>query len=56
MLTEMNQNTMVEGRKNISIDNATYERLKKFGRFGESFVDLLNRLMDIAESKGALKK
>jgi hypothetical protein len=50
VVMNVNQEAM-KGRKNISIDDDTYDRLKKFGRFGESFVDVLNRLMDIAEGK-----
>jgi len=45
----MSSMTVVEGRKTISIDTQTWERLKNFGKFGESFDDLLNRLMDILE-------
>lgn len=41
--------TVVEGRKTISIGTETWERLKKLGKFGESFDDLLNRLMDNIE-------
>ncbi len=38
--------TVAGGRKTISIGARTWERLKKFGEFGESFDDILNRLMD----------
>lgn len=37
--------------KMIRVDDNTHERLKKYGKFGESFQDILNRLMDIAEGK-----
>jgi hypothetical protein len=40
-----------ELRKNISIDQKTWERLKSFGKFGDSFDSLLNRLMDIVTDK-----
>src|SRR5918996_4604290 len=40
-----------ELRKNISIDQKTWERLKSFGRFGDSFDSLLNRLMDTVADK-----
>ena len=40
---------MVEGRKTISIDTSTWDRLKTFGKFGESFDNLLNRIMDNIE-------
>ena len=36
-------------RKNISIDEKTWERLKEYGKFGDSFDSLLNRLMDIVD-------
>jgi predicted CopG family antitoxin len=45
----MSITVVIEGRKNISIDSQTWERLKTFGKFGESFNDLLNRLMDTIE-------
>lgn len=45
----MSITVVVEGRKTISIDIQTWERLKQFGKFGESFNDLLNRLMDTIE-------
>ena len=38
----------------IRVGDDTHDRLKRHGRFGESFYDILNRLMDIAEGK--LKK
>jgi predicted CopG family antitoxin len=38
-------------RKNVNIAEDTYDRLKTFGKFGESFDDLLNRLMDNMDSK-----
>jgi predicted CopG family antitoxin len=37
--------------KTLKIGDNTHERLKKFGQFGDSFEDILNRLMDIAEGK-----
>ena len=39
---------MVE-RKTLSIGTETYQRLKGFGKFGESFDDLFNRIMDEIE-------
>jgi hypothetical protein len=45
----MNIIALVEGRKSISVGTQTWERLKHFGKFGESFDDLLNRLMDNME-------
>ena len=41
----------VGARKNANIAADTYDRLKTFGKFGESFDDLLNRLMDNVEPK-----
>jgi hypothetical protein len=40
---------MVESRKTLSIGIKTYQRLKNFGKFGESFDDLFNRIMDEIE-------
>lgn len=42
---------MVTGRKTLTITIATYERLKSFGKFGESFDDVLNKLMDNMDKK-----
>ena len=39
----------IELRKNISIDKKTWERLKEYGKFGDSFDSLLNRLMDTVD-------
>jgi hypothetical protein len=38
-----------ELRKNISIDQKTWERLKSYGKFGDSFDSLLNKLMDTVD-------
>ena len=35
----------------IRVDDDTHDRLKVHGRFGESFQDIINRLLDIAEGK-----
>lgn len=45
-----------ELRKNISIDEKTWERLKEYGKFGDSFDSLLNRLMDIVDRTEKSKK
>ena len=37
--------------KTLKIGERTHERLKKHGRFGDSFEDIINRLMDIVEGK-----
>jgi predicted CopG family antitoxin len=50
----MNMETNVKqdySMKMIRVDDDTHERLKEYGKFGESFQDILNRLMDIAEGK-----
>lgn len=39
----------VTPRKNVSLAEATYDRLKSNGRFGESFDDLINRVLDVFE-------
>jgi predicted CopG family antitoxin len=41
--------------KTLKINEDTHERLKKHGHFGDSFDDVLNRLMDIVEGKGTKK-
>jgi predicted CopG family antitoxin len=51
----MDTNTKLDSMKMIRVDDTTHNRLKKFGQFGDSFEDILNRLMDIAEGKGAKK-
>lgn len=38
-------------RKNLSINLSTYERLKARGKFGESFGDIIDRLLDLTEGK-----
>jgi hypothetical protein len=45
-----------ELRKNISIDQKTWERLKLYGKFGDSFDSLLNNLMNIVDSKSEKSK
>lgn len=49
---------LMHNRKNVNIDGDTYERLKKRGEFGESFDELINRLLDLLEKyeKQQLKK
>jgi hypothetical protein len=37
-------------RKYLNVAAETYDRLKTFGKFGESFDDLLNKLMDTSTS------
>lgn len=45
-----------ELRKNISIDQKTWERLKSYGNMGDSFDSLLNKLMDIVDKSEKSKK
>jgi hypothetical protein len=40
---------MVENRKTMSIGVDTWERIKELGKFGESYDDLFNRIMDELE-------
>lgn len=50
----MTKQEIVENKdmvKTLKISDDTHTRLKKFGQFGDSFEDILNRLMDIAEEK-----
>ena len=47
-ITNRNQ-AMVESRKTLSIGVETYQRLKGFGKFGESFDDLFNRILNELE-------
>jgi predicted CopG family antitoxin len=41
----------LKGRKNLNVADDTYDRLRKHGQFGESFDELLNRLLDDIEGK-----
>jgi hypothetical protein len=50
-----NQESKKELVKSLKINDATHERLKRHGRFGDSFDDILNRLMDIVEGKKTKK-
>jgi predicted CopG family antitoxin len=47
MVTDPKQDYM----KMIRVNDSTHERLKRHGKFGDSFEDIINRLMDIAEGK-----
>lgn len=44
-----------EDMKMIRVDDDTHERLKSHGKFGESFQDIINRLLDIVEGKPSKK-
>jgi hypothetical protein len=47
--------TTAEYMKMIRVTEKTHERLKAYGKFGDSFEDILNRLMDMAEGKVSKK-
>ena len=38
-------------RINIGVSHEVYERLAKFGKFGESYSDVINRLLNELEKK-----
>jgi hypothetical protein len=43
---------IIMGRKTLSIDEETYNRIKEYGKFGESFDELFNRILnEIDESR-----
>jgi predicted CopG family antitoxin len=42
--------------KMIRVDDDTHDRLKEHGKFGESFQDIIIRLMDIVEGKATSSK
>ena len=43
-------------RKNVSLSLRTYERLKAYGRLGESFSDAVDRIIDYAENRGMTRE
>jgi predicted CopG family antitoxin len=45
--------TKEDSMKMIRVDDDTHERLKVHGKFGESFQDIINRLLDIVEGKAS---
>jgi predicted CopG family antitoxin len=47
----MDTKTKQDYMKMIRVDDDTHNRLKKHGKFGESFQDIINRLMDVVEGK-----
>ena len=47
--------TKEDNMKMIRVDDDTHERLKTHGKFGESFQDIIDRLLDIAEGKAPKK-
>lgn len=47
--------TKEDNMKMIRVDDDTHERLKTHGKFGESFQDIINRLLDIVEGKAPKK-
>jgi predicted CopG family antitoxin len=56
---QVEQSTM-GGRKNLNVSEDTYDRLRRRGKFGESFDDLVNRILneleELEKSKPESKK
>ena len=46
---------MTNDRTSILIHRPTVDRLRKVGRFGETYDDLINRLLDEREAKKVLE-
>jgi predicted CopG family antitoxin len=46
-----NEMTTTNKRCTISVDREVYLRLKEEGRFGESFSELVRRLLDLLKEK-----
>ena len=46
----------LKGRKNLNVSDDTYDRLRRHGQFGESFDELLNRLLNDIEGKPTKSK
>lgn len=51
-LIEVSPNEPMPDYKNIKIHEETHERLKSHGNMGESFDDLINRILDDWEEQG----
>jgi predicted CopG family antitoxin len=51
-----NETTTTNKRCTISIDRKIYRRLKDEGRFGESFSELVGRLLDLLKERGGLRE
>lgn len=49
---ELTSNELMPDYKNIKIHEGTHERLKSHGNMGESFDDLINRILDDWEEEG----
>ena len=45
------QEVGLKRQKHINFSESTYDRLRRYGKFGESFYGLLNRLLDDIEGK-----
>ena len=52
---DMTKQSVLKGRKNLNVSDDTYERLKSHGKFGESFDELINRILDVMEDKARKK-
>jgi predicted CopG family antitoxin len=45
-----------DGRITMSVSRDIYNRITKYGKFGDSFNDVLVRILDELETKGGGKK
>ena len=52
----MNKNNISYRMHNIAIDEDNYQTLKALGTFGDSFNDVVRRLIKIARANGGLTK
>ena len=52
-LQKLAGNELMPDYKNIKIHKDTHERLKSHGNMGESFDDLINRILDDWEEEGS---
>lgn len=43
-------------RKNVALEIRVYERVKEYGRAGESFSSCIDKVIDFAESKGMTRE
>lgn len=52
----MNNNCAMNKRRTISINHDIYIKLRELGTFGESFNDVLERIIDYSDEKFKVKK
>ena len=48
--------TKTDERRTIKIKNKTYQAIKKLGYFGETFDDVLQRILKVEKDKNAKSK